>query len=99
MQGYQSESLDKLLTAVSLIDNVDDAKKLFEDLFTIKELQDMAQRFETAILLSEGKNYLNIAAEVGTSTATISRVKKCLDYGAGGYAKALEILGENTNDN
>ena len=57
-----------------------------------KELNDMSKRFEAAIKLNEGANYLDIAADVGLSTATISRVSRSLNYGEGGYQAALERL-------
>ena len=66
----------------------------FEDLCTIKELQDMSQRLETAILLSEGASYQEITQRCSISTATIGRVSKCLNYGRGGYRSAIEKLKE-----
>ncbi|MBQ4324014.1 MAG: TrpR YerC/YecD, partial [Clostridia bacterium] len=62
----------------------------FEDVCTIKELQDITQRFEVAKLLNEGQSYLQISAKTGASTATIGRVNKCLNYGSGGYEIALK---------
>lgn len=77
------------------LESIDDCYEFFEDLCTIKELQDMAQRLDTAVLLDEGLNYQTISKQVGVSTATISRVSKCLNYGSGGYKKALERLKKN----
>jgi TrpR-related protein YerC/YecD len=57
-------------------------------------MQDISQRFEVARMLSEGKNYQEISALTGASTATICRVSKCLNYGDGGYRTALERLSE-----
>ena len=65
------------------------------DLCTIKELQDMAQRLSAAKMLKNGENYLNIASEIGISTATISRVSRALNYGTGGYDMVLEKLKED----
>ena len=62
----------------------------FEDLCTIKEIQDMAQRLETAILLGKNENYQAISAKVGVSSATISRVNRCLNYGTGGYRAVVD---------
>ena len=70
----------------------------FEDLCTVSELQAMTQRFHVARLLSEGKTYQEISAETGASTATISRINKCLEYGSDGYKKALERLDHADND-
>ena len=68
----------------------------FEDICTIKELQDMAQRLEVARLLSQGKSYAEINQVTGASTATISRVKRCLNYGADGYRLVLDRMKEQT---
>lgn len=94
MPGYHSKSIDNLIHVMAQIRDPEDCRAFLEDLCTIKELQDMAQRFETAILLREGKNYQEISAQMGISTATISRVSRCLNYGSGGYQKAMEILGK-----
>lgn len=95
MPDYINSSIEKLLHVIVNIPSEDDALAFFNDLCTIKELQDMAQRFETALLLSEGRNYQEISATVGISTATISRVSRCLNYGSGGYRKAIEFIKEN----
>ena len=62
---------------------------------TIKEIQDMSQRLDTAILLSKGVSYQKITEQVAVSSTTIGRVSKCLNYGAGGYQKAIERLAES----
>lgn len=94
MQSIKSPSLDRLFEIILDLNDVDECYKFFEDLCTVKEIRDMAQRFDTAILLDENKNYQQIIDEVGTSTATISRVNKCLRYGTGGYELALKKLKE-----
>ena len=66
-----------------------------EDLCTIKEIIDISQRLEVARLLDQNKNYLEITKQTGVSTATISRVNKCLEYGSGGYKLAIEKLKES----
>jgi TrpR-related protein YerC/YecD len=71
---------------------VDECYAYFEDLCTVKELQDMAQRLDTAIALSEGTSYQTITRQVGISTATIGRVSRALNYGTGGYRTAIERL-------
>ena len=88
----KSEQTDRLFEVILGLKTVDECYAFFEDLCTIKEIKDMTQRFESAILLSEGVNYLTIAKEVGISTATISRVSRCLYYGEGGYQMAIERL-------
>lgn len=93
MQNYNSESINDLFRSILLLENEDECRAFFEDLCTIKELQDMAQRLETARLLSEGKNYQEISREVGISSTTISRVSRCLNYGGGGYETVISRLG------
>lgn len=94
MNKFRTESTDKLLKAIMNMGTLEDCYEFFEDLCTVKELADMAQRFETAILLDKGESYQSIAKSVGISTATISRVNRCLSYGDGGYKKAIEKLAE-----
>ena len=95
MMNIKNESADRLFQAVLNLESIDDCYDFFEDLCTIKEIQDMSQRLDTAVLLNEGLNYQSISKEVGVSTATISRVSKCLNYGNGGYKKAIERLKSN----
>ncbi len=92
MQSFHSESTDRLFNAILLLDSVDECRSFFEDICTITEIKDMAQRLETALLLDEGLNYQAISQKAGTSTATISRVSKCLNYGAGGYRTVIDKL-------
>ena len=92
MHPLHNESTQRLFEAICALKDPEECYHFFEDLCTIKELQDMTQRFDTAILLDEGKSYQKIAEEVGVSTATISRVNRCLLYGPGGYRKAIDFL-------
>ena len=92
------ESLSNLYRAITMIENEDEMEAFLTDLCTIKELQDMAQRLSAAKMLKNGENYLNIASEIGISTATISRVSRALNYGTGGYDLVLEKLKENAKD-
>ena len=64
----------------------------FEDACTVKEMLDIAQRLEVAKMLADKQSYVQIAKETGMSTATISRVNRCLMYGAGGYRLALDRM-------
>jgi len=64
----------------------------FEDLATINEIKEFSQRLEVARMLNEGSTYEEIAHKTGASSATISRVKKCLNYGADGYKLVIERL-------
>ena len=92
MTNFRSESLDRLFEAVLRLESVDECYAFFEDVCTINEVQDMAQRFDVALLLDKGRNYQAISKEVNVSTATISRVSRCLNYGSGGYRSAIEKL-------
>ncbi len=92
MQEIHNPSTDRLFKVIAGLKTVDECYALFEDLCTIKEIQDMAQRFDTALLLDDGQRYSEIAEKVGVSTATISRVNRCLEYGAGGYRRAIDKL-------
>ena len=94
MDKIRNQSVENLMQVIAKMDSPDDCFDFFSDLCTIKELQDMAQRFEMALLLKDGANYQNVAATVGTSSATISRVNRCLLYGNGGYEKAIRIFKE-----
>ncbi|MBQ7817567.1 MAG: TrpR-related protein YerC/YecD [Oscillospiraceae bacterium] len=88
----RSEAMDTLFKTILNLESVDECYAYFEDLCTVKELQDMAQRLETAILLSKGASYQEITQQVSISTATIGRVSKCLNYGPGGYRTAINKL-------
>lgn len=92
MRNVQNESTDRLFRAIVGLTTMEECYDFFEDLCTIKEIQDMSQRFDTAILLKKGLSYQKIAEQVGISTATISRVNRSLAYGAGGYESAMERL-------
>ena len=74
-----------------------ECEMFFDDICTIQELEAIAQRFEVAKLLVEGKSYVDINKETGASTATICRVSKCINYGEGGYKTAIQRLGGETN--
>lgn len=87
-----SKDMDYFFKAVLSLKDINDCYSFFEDICTIKEMKDLAQRIDVARLLSEGKVYSEIAKITGASSATISRVNKCLMYGTGGYKEVLERL-------
>ncbi len=95
MAPFNTPSIDRLFQAILQLENAEDCQKFFEDICTIKEVQDMAQRLDAAILLDQGVGYQTISEQVGISTATISRVSKCLNYGSGGYRQAIDRLKED----
>ncbi|MBQ2740764.1 MAG: hypothetical protein IJF39_03985 [Clostridia bacterium] len=90
MVEFSMKAFDGFFQAVLQLKSVEDCQKFFEDVCTIKELQSIAQRWEVAVMLNDGRNYQEISKKTGASTATISRVAKCLNYGAGGYELVLE---------
>ena len=96
MKRFHSDSTDRLFEAILKLENIEECYDFFEDVCTIKEIKDMAQRLEVAILLDKKKNYQEIAEMTTVSTATISRVSKCLNYGSGGYRTAIDRLEENS---
>ena len=81
---------DLLYQAILTLKDLDECKKFFSDLCTVAELRAMEQRFEVAMLLSEGMIYNDILERTGASSATISRVNRSLSYGTGAYAKLFE---------
>ena len=81
---------ERLIAALLNMKSEAECRAFLEDICTIKEVQDISQRLEVAAMLDEGKNYQEISKATGASTATISRVKKCLVYGSGGYRQALD---------
>ena len=93
MHKLHCESVDRLFQTILNLQSLEECYAYFEDLCTIKEILDMSQRLDTAILLSQGLSYQKIAEQVEVSSATIGRVSKCLNYGTGGYKKAIEQLG------
>jgi len=80
---------ERLMQALLALETREECHAFLEDICTIKEMQDIAQRLEVAFMLDEGKNYQEISKATGASTATISRVNKCLMYGKGGYRLTL----------
>ena len=94
----KSERADMLARAFLSLETEEDCYRLLEDLFTIREVQDLAQRLEVAQLLSRKATYTEIVEKTGVSTATIGRVNRALNYGAGGYQLVLKKLREEDAD-
>lgn len=88
----KDEHTDSLFDAILLLENREECYNFFEDLCTIAELKALAQRLEVAKMLREKKTYTDICEKTGASTATISRVNRCLVYGADGYNLVLDRL-------
>lgn len=81
----KSDDLDLLFNSILKLETIEECYNFFEDIATINEVKSLAQRMHVAKLLSEKKTYTEIAEITGASTATISRVNKCLNYGSNGY--------------
>lgn len=90
----KDESVDKLFEAILLLENEEECYRFFEDICTVSEIKSMAQRLEVAKMLTENRTYSSISKLTGASTATVSRVKRSLDYGADGYNLVLRRLKE-----
>ncbi|WP_299449051.1 YerC/YecD family TrpR-related protein [uncultured Phascolarctobacterium sp.] len=90
---------DQLFKVILSLKDTEQCYKFFEDLCTVSEVKAMAQRLEVARMLDEGSIYEAIVEKTGASTATISRVKRCLVYGADGYSSVMDVLkGEKKQD-
>ena len=94
MDHAYTETATRLFRAILTLRTEEECRHFFDDLCTIKELQDLSQRLEVASMLSAGKNYQEVSRATGASTATICRVNKCLNYGNQGYSTVLERMKE-----
>lgn len=84
--------VNNLFNAILALENIEECYELFEDLCTVAEIKEMAKRFKAAKMLSDGAKYTEISETTGLSTATISRVNRCLKYGSDGYVKLLSRI-------
>lgn len=98
MQNRYDKSTEDLCRALLSLQTKEECMAFLEDICTIKEIQDISQRLEVAQMLSQGISYTTICKETGASTATISRVSRSYEYGAGGYKTVIARLNEE-NDN
>lgn len=92
MDKLHTPDVDNLFRAILCLESVEECYKFFEDACTVKEILDIAQRLKAAKMLMNGENYVVVGKETGMSSATISRVNKCLEYGGGGYRAILEKM-------
>ena len=90
----RNETIDALFDAILSLETREECYDFFEDLCTAKEISDMAQRLEAAKLLLDGSTYEQIVKTVEISTATISRINRCIQYGTGGYRQTIEKVRE-----
>jgi len=85
----RTEKIQKLFTVIANLSTVEECQELFDDLCTYKEVEKMAERLYAAELLLEGKTYNQVIAETDISSATLSRVSRCVQYGKG-YRQVLQ---------
>ncbi len=90
--NLQDENMKNLMRAILTLETEEECMRFFRDLCTVTELKSMSQRLEVAMKLKKGAVYTDIASQTGASTATISRVSRCLSYGENGYRIVLERL-------
>ena len=95
MEKLDPKMADQFYSAILSLETKDECRAFFDDICTIKELQDLMQRLQVASMLSKGMNYQEISKETSVSSATISRVNRCLNYGDGGYNIVLGRLENN----
>jgi TrpR-related protein YerC/YecD len=88
----QNEDMDFLCDAVLSLKTREEVYRFFEDICTINEIKDLEQRLQVARMLKQKRTYLDIASTTGASTATISRVNRCLNYGSDGYNLVFERI-------
>ena len=81
-----------LYETILKLKDLDECCRFFDDLCTVPELKALSQRLQVAKMLSEHKVYSDIVQETGASTATISRINRCIQYGNGGYASILNRI-------
>ena len=97
MERLHTKEVDELFDAIISLNTREECYSFFEDALTVKEILDIAQRLKAAKMLRSGASYSEVCRETGMSTATISRVSKALERGAGGYAIVIGRT-EHKND-
>ena len=90
----ERKNMRQFYRAVLALEDEEECRRFFDDVATIKEVLDLSARLEVARLLSEGEVFSEISRETGASSATISRVNKCIAYGEGGYETVLKRIRE-----
>ena len=94
---HRDKQTDELFKSILSLESVEECYQYFEDLCTMKEIGDLTQRLEVARLLDEGSSYMQAGEATGASSATIGRVKRCLNYGSGGYRLILDRMKKGGN--
>ena len=98
MDKVDNRIAGQFFAAVLSLKTEEECRAFFDDVCTIKELQDLSQRLEVAFLLDSGKNYQEISRATSVSSATISRVNRCLVYGDGGYRTVIDRMKDGGKD-
>ena len=98
MSNWHNDNTDNLCKALLSLKTEEECYNFLEDICTIKEVLDIAQRLQVAGMLKKKMSYATICKETGVSTATISRISKCCEYGNGGYKTVLERIDGNKNN-
>ncbi|WP_027724843.1 YerC/YecD family TrpR-related protein [Tuberibacillus calidus] len=91
----RGESLDQLFKAILSLRDLEECYRFFDDLCTMGEIQSISQRYAVARMLLQGYTYQRIEKETGASAATISRVKRCINFGNDSYKMTLERIMES----
>lgn len=95
----EKQMIEQLYWALSRLESAEESRMLLEDLCTFREIEQMAQRLESAKMLLDGKTYIQVMDDVEVSSATLSRVSRCVQYGSGGYSQVFaRMLKEEAND-
>ena len=90
----EKQNMRQFYRAVLMLKDEEECRRFFDDVATIKEVIDLSARFEVARMLDSGAVFSEISRETGASSATISRVNKCLTYGEGGYKTVIDRMKE-----
>ena len=98
MKHINTDDWQLFCRAILSLESEEECRAFFEDICTIKEVQDITQRLRVAAMLAEKKNYQEISSATGASTATICRVNKCLTYGEG-YRRMLDKIKQSNEEN
>lgn len=88
-QTARNQKIEELYQLILSLDNLEDCRALFDDLCTRKEIEKMAERVYAARLLLQGNTYSQVMTQADISSATLSRVSRCVQYGSG-YSKLLK---------
>ena len=91
----RGKQVDQLFDAILSLKDREECYQFFDDIATMSEIQSISQRLQVAKMLTEGQTYSAIEQETSASTATISRVRRCIDYGSGGYQIVLDRIAED----